>query len=119
MSEFTDLAFDQLRFHDSKVESVDRSDRSLNIRFSHAVVLREGGREVFLDVSLVFSEVEEERASVWLDDKAGRERPRPEFPIVEVTESSRDGEEFKFEGFSGEREWSEWWIRAGGFEVRG
>lgn len=115
MSDFADIAFEQLCFHDSRVESVERSGQSLTVRFSHAVVRHDSGHEVCRDVSLVFSEVEEERAVVWLDDKAGGEHPTPESPIAEVTESSRGGDEFKFEGFSREREWSEWWIRAGGF----
>ena len=119
MSEFLDVGFEQLCFHDSKIESVERSGQSLTLRFAQVLVHRESGHEVYHDVSLVFSEVEEERAVVWLDDKAGREHPRAEFPIVEVADSSWDGEEFKFEGVCGEREWSEWWIRAGGFGVEG
>ena len=119
MSDFADLAFDQLCFHDSKIVSVERSGPSLTIRFAHMLVHRDSGHEVYHSVSLVFSDVKGERAVVWLDDKAGREHPRPEFPIVEVTESGRDDQEFKFEGFSGEGEWSEWWIWAGGFRLRG
>lgn len=109
------INFSDLNFHDATIERVTRAGDNLTLTFDSVLFCGERAD----DFHLTFLEVTEERALIWLDDKAGRPHPQPYHPISEVMAGSSELGAYKFEGFSEEREWSEWWIVASGLKGSG
>ena len=111
--------FDDVNLHDATIRVVHRTLNELTLLLDFAVVSdRVGGFTVLKDVRLVFFNVSDEESAVWYDDRTAQAHPQWEHPISEIMNNGLEDGRFHLDGFSEERDWSEWWIRADSFVLK-
>ncbi|MEZ9597150.1 hypothetical protein AB4298_21325 [Shewanella sp. 10N.261.52.F9] len=116
--------FDQLSFHDSTIESVQRLNGCIELTFDFVIVAPEhpdaNGSVIELKkAKVIFRRVKSEKALIWHDDKSPIEHPNPDCPVNEVMHGTQKEDYFHFDGFWQQDDWSEWYIYSGNFIVTG
>ena len=116
--------FDQVSFHDSTIESVERATGIIIIHFDFAIIAADHphSRDGLIKLSkvlLTLHGVTSERALIWHDDKTPLDHPNPVSPISEVMHGTMKDSVFHFDGFWKPDDWSEWYISSTRFTLVG
>ncbi len=114
--------FEKLDFHDASIDSIDREEKNISIRFSGALLRKEhsysGGNDWNIDQGILrLLTVLNEESIFWSGNQEAKPHLEPEFPLDEITNLEFDGSIFKFSGFLKREPWMTWNVTANSFEV--
>ncbi len=114
--------FEKLDFHDASIDSINREEKNISIRFSGALLRKEHSNsdgdnwKIDQGILCLFS-VSSEESIFWYGNQEAKPHPEPEFPLDEITILEFDGSIFKFSGFLRGEPWMTWNVTAKSFEV--
>lgn len=114
--------FDKLSFHDALIESIQKEEGIISIRFKGGFMSKnhpdsEGKEWEIRNGVLHFCNVSKEVPLFWYDDVKGQPHPQPDFPLDKIMDIEFDGTKFEVGGYLDSEPWVQWFVYASEFKV--